>query len=122
MTLEEAEQMTHDLLKQYELHDWKFQWMQVRKRFNRAGQCCYSKQTIYLQPRFALCNTQEVVKMTVLHEIAHALTPRCGHNKTWKAMARSIGHTGNRYYGKEVRKRKSRLVTAASSSYKALTS
>ncbi len=114
MTLDDAEQMAYTLMAQHGLYDWKFQWMQVRKRFNRAGQCSCWRKTIWLQPRFVICNYPETVRMTVLHEIAHALTPGAGHSKVWKEKARSIGHTGNRYYGKEVKKRKSHLVTVAS--------
>ncbi len=115
MRLDEAEQMAHALIRHHGLHDYQFQWMQNRKKFNTAGYCSWKKKVISLQPRFVVCNYPVLVKRTLLHEIAHALAPKQGHNRHWKAMAIKIGHSGSRCYGKEVRKRKSRHVTAASS-------
>ena len=38
------------------------------------------------------------IKNTVLHEIAHALTPGHNHDHVWQAKAVSIGCDGERYY------------------------
>ena len=105
MSLEDTEKMAVSLMSFHGLRDWKFEWMQVRKRFNRVGQCSTHKKVISLQPRFALCNYPVIVKRTILHEIAHGLTPGNHHNKVWKQMAISIGDDGGRIYGKEVKKR-----------------
>ena len=106
MTLEEAEGMVAAFMRLYSLHGWKFEWMQPRKKFRRAGQCAWSRKTIMLQPYFARCNYPFIVKRTVLHEIAHALVgARNGHNRVWKEMAIKIGDDGGVRYGKEVKKR-----------------
>lgn len=105
MTLEESEKMALSLMRHHGLHDYKFQWMQPRKKFNLAGYCNWRDKVISLQPMFALCNYPVLVKRTILHEIAHALTPKQRHNRVWKEMAIKIGHSGNRCYGKEVKKR-----------------
>jgi predicted SprT family Zn-dependent metalloprotease len=110
MNIERAEQMALSLMRYHGVHDYKFELMQPRKKFCRAGQCSWVKKVISLQPYFIECNYPIVVKRTILHEIAHALTPKQGHNKQWKKMARSIGDDGGRCYGKEVKKRRNKKL------------
>lgn len=101
MKLEQAELMARGLMKKHGV-SYKFQFMPRRQRFNRTGQCNWSKKIISLQPAFVELNELKIVKNTILHEIAHALKPKHGHNKFWKAQAVAIGCTGLRCYGKEV--------------------
>lgn len=105
MKLEDAEKMVCSLMKYHGVLGWNFEWLQPRKKFNRAGQCSGSRKTISLQPYFVLSNYPMIVKRTVLHEIAHALTPGQHHNRIWKEKAVCLGHSGSRTYGKEVKKR-----------------
>lgn len=115
MKLKDAEKMVESLMRFHGLtshehsvvrHGWKFEWMQMRYKFRRAGQCIWSKGLIMLSPRFVECNAPIIVKRTILHEIAHALVgPRNGHNRVWKEMAIKIGDDGGARYGKEVKKR-----------------
>jgi predicted SprT family Zn-dependent metalloprotease len=103
MTLEEAEilyvrlAITHNC-------DYKFKWLERRKKFWRAGDCFWKTKIIRLQPTFVELNSEEVVTQVILHEIAHALTPKHRHNKFWKKKAIEIGYKGVRCYGKEVKK------------------
>lgn len=106
MTEPDAESMAKSLMRFHGLLPrWSFRWMEPRRKFNRAGQCNWTKKSIDIQPHFVRCNHPFVVKKTILHEIAHALSPKRGHGKEWKRIARAVGHTGSTYYGKEVKKR-----------------
>ena len=71
---------------------------------NLCGRCWIGKKKIIeittaymVSPHITL----EHIKETILHEIAHALTPGDGHGKKWKQMAIRIGCSGNRCAGKE---------------------
>ena len=58
-----------------------------------------------------LLNDEKEVTNTILHEIAHALTPGHHHDRVWKAKAREIGCTGDRCYsGKTVTTPESRYI------------
>jgi len=77
--------------------------MKRRKSFNRAGQCfSRTKKLIQLQPTYVELNEESSVRNTILHEIAHALTPNHNHNKFWKRKAIEIGCDGKRCYGSNV--------------------
>lgn len=124
MKLDDAEKMIYSLMRHHGLvvqdpetvgdrntdgslyrSGWIFEWLQSRKRFNLAGQCSHSRKVISLQPYFVLSNYPVIVKRTILHEIAHALTPGERHSKVWKEKAIALGCSGNRTYGKEVKRR-----------------
>lgn len=96
------EKGARELLDAHGLRDWTFGWMRRRDPFSRAGQCNWKHKTIELQPTFAEVNSGYRVMQTLLHEIAHALKPRHGHNKHWKRQARALGHSGERCYSKNV--------------------
>ena len=86
------------LFKKFGLESWKFEWANTRRRF---GRCSYSDKTIEISIVLALLNSEAEVMNTLLHEIAHALTPGKGHDSTWKSKAVEIGCTGNRCYSSE---------------------
>ena len=46
-------------------------------------------------------NSEKSVENTILHEIAHALTPGKGHGPVWRAKAIEIGCDGKRCYSSE---------------------
>lgn len=56
-----------------------------------AGMCDYNNNTISLSSAILSLWSQEQVEDTILHEIAHALTPEAGHGREWKAMCRKLG-------------------------------
>ena len=43
-------------------------------------------------------NSPEAIKDTILHEIAHGLTPHQGHNEVWIRVCKAIGGNGERCY------------------------
>lgn len=60
---------------------------------DKIGLCDYNRKTISLSTVFmrgATCNYAKV-KKSLLHEIAHALTPGHSHNGIWKEVCRKIG-------------------------------
>lgn len=60
------------------------------------GVCSYSKKVIYLSNYLLATNNEAEITDTLAHEIAHALTPGCNHNKKWKAVCKALGGNGER--------------------------
>lgn len=60
-----------------------------------CGQCCYTKKLIRLSKTYISLNEEELVKNTILHEIAHAISYHVygerGHGKTWRFVCIKIG-------------------------------
>ena len=98
MTKQDAENIVNGLIVEHGLTGWTFRWMRRREPFSRAGQCNWVKKTIELAPVYVELNDARHVMNTILHEVAHALTPNHGHNKYWRAKAQAIGCTGARCY------------------------
>ncbi len=74
---------------------WRFQFDNARRRF---GCCKYRPKLITLSKYLTELNDEKTVINTILHEIAHALTPGHGHDLVWKRKALEIGCDGNRCY------------------------
>ena len=108
MNLQTCEQLYRDLALKHRC-DYEFKWMKRQAKFARSGECNWSKRIIRLQPTYVELNTVEEITNTILHEIAHALTPKHGHNYFWKRKAIEIGCTGKRTYGKNVIREKAQL-------------
>jgi len=105
MNIINAEYMAKQLIIKHGVANYAFSFMKTRRNFSAAGNCNWKEKTIKLQPTFVKLNSYEIVRNTILHEIAHALKPRHGHNKFWKRTAENIGCNGTRCYGKEVLKK-----------------
>ena len=91
-----AQALAVDLMEQHGLlyRGWSFKWDYAKKR---AGRCTYSTKTISLSKYVVQIREESLVKNTILHEIAHALTgPGHGHDRVWQRQAREIGCTGQR--------------------------
>ncbi|HTW93745.1 MAG TPA: SprT-like domain-containing protein [Tepidisphaeraceae bacterium] len=69
---------------------WKFKWDRATRRF---GCCNHHRKTISLSLALTRLNPESQVRDTLLHEIAHALTPGHGHNRHWKKKCVEIGAT-----------------------------
>lgn len=61
------------------------------------GQCRYSEREIALTRWFIELNEKDCVEDTILHEIAHALTPGHGHDGFWQAKCLRIGCSQSRF-------------------------
>lgn len=97
MRLLEAEKITKELMQQHGLIDngWKFEWL---KHSLIAGQCNYTQKKIVLSLELTALNTESEVKDTIIHEIAHALTPGDGHGKKWKEKCIELGCRPEQYF------------------------
>lgn len=96
MNLNDAKNMAINFMNQYGLlnNGWSFQF---DRGMQRLGCCNYKKKCISLSAPIAEINEEEIVKNTILHEIAHALAfPFCGHGYHWKNMCMKIGAKAKR--------------------------
>ena len=85
-----VESMARQLMAEHGLHDLRFEY---RSYMLRMGVYDYSGEIpiIAIDYGHALKSDLERVRDTILHEIAHALTPGCGHRLKWQEMPRSLG-------------------------------
>lgn len=89
-----CEELAIKLMTQYGLiqnivhSNWTFEFDYATRRF---GLCDYSRKTISMSKLLVYLNSEDVVKDIILHEIAHALTPRAGHGPKWRIICEAIG-------------------------------
>lgn len=85
-----ATKMLRDELNAHGLSAWG-----VRLNHNAdsrfLGLCSYKDKCIILSSHHIDIHPEPEVINTIKHEVAHALTPGCGHNEVWAAKAREIG-------------------------------
>ena len=63
----------------------------------RAGACYLKEKKLSFSRNFVKNSSEEDIKDTILHEIAHALVgPMHGHDKVWKEMASELGCSAKR--------------------------
>jgi hypothetical protein len=86
----------NELSKKYGLNDWTFVFDSAK---SRNGITRYDKKQISIS--YHILNSdnspKEWAMNTLLHEIAHALTPGTGHNQIWRQKAIEIGSDGLQY-------------------------
>lgn len=108
-TLSRIEVVTYgnEQLKKYNLTD-RFDLVFTNLRSGRVGQTeCKVRGEgiihgkIVIDLKHAEHDPISDVRDTILHEIAHAITPGAGHIQLWKDTAISIGCSGERYYNCE---------------------
>ncbi len=90
-----AASLARRLMRENGLYGWTFEFDRAKRRF---GACHYRTWTISLSAPLVSLNSEERVRNTILHEIAHALAPGHGHDYVWRMRARSIGCDGLRCY------------------------
>ena len=83
---------------------WSGKMDDAKKRF---GLCQMNSKEISLSSPLAKLNSEDEVRDTILHEIAHALAwelyhENCGHDERWQAICRRIGARPERTYDDEV--------------------
>lgn len=95
MELKAAQEKAKQLMIQHGLTDWAFTWDNAKMRL---GQCSYKDKTISLSRILTIHRTEADTVNTILHEIAHALTPGHGHGhgRMWIHTAKLIGCTAER--------------------------
>src|SRR6266849_4598630 len=86
---EEILRFASGLLSAHGLHDWSFAF---NRRKQEMGLCYFGSKCIELSVHFIERNDDEVIRDTLLHEIAHALVvPGHGHGPCWKQKCLEIG-------------------------------
>ena len=96
----EAADLARALMARWGLDDWRFEFDAAVRRF---GHCRFEARTISLSRHLVALNEVEVVRDTILHEIAHALAgPRHGHDAVWRRTAVHVGARPDRTFGDEV--------------------
>lgn len=88
-------QLADSLLTEHGLYQqgWRFRWDNGKRR---AGACHYADLHI-TGSRYLLPTAPDAqIRETLLHEIAHALTPGRGHGPVWRAKLIEIGGSGAR--------------------------
>lgn len=79
----------YNLLQQHELFDWR---IELRKKMEgKLGACYYKGKIIAISKYYAENNSRQNVVNTILHEIAHALTPGHKHDSIWLETAQKLG-------------------------------
>lgn len=101
MELVKAQRLAEKLIYKHNLDvkGWTFSFDNARRRF---GCCKYRTKKITLSKILTLLNDEGRVKNTILHEIAHALTPGHHHDWVWRQKAIEIGCDGNRCYNSKI--------------------
>ena len=81
---------------QHGLMDWG---VKISARMRRISGCCdYRKREIRLASWIFQPGAGEKIRDTILHEIAHAMTPGAHHGPAWKVAAMAIGAKPNRCF------------------------
>lgn len=94
MDIKRAEIIAKDLIG-YHLKDFYFSFCEAKTFF---GFCNNTKKIIELSGPLVELNQEADVIDTIIHEIAHGLTPGQKHNKIWKQKAIDLGDDGARCY------------------------
>lgn len=98
MQLTDAATLTRKMMNEHGLGHWMFEWDKSVRRFG----CCHrGEKKITLSEYLVRLNTEERVLHTIVHEIAHALTPGDHHGPKWKAKCRELGIKDTRCYSRE---------------------
>ena len=83
--------MARRLMDEHGLTGWTLAFGEAR---TRLGACHFRHHVIRISRTHALEGSEEQIRNTVLHEIAHAIAGHgAGHGPLWKATARRIGAT-----------------------------
>jgi predicted SprT family Zn-dependent metalloprotease len=85
----QSRELALHLLRDHGLRDWSFAFNRSKRQM---GCCRYGPKVIELSRHFVERNDLDLVRDTLLHEIAHALVGLGhGHDAVWKAMCLRVG-------------------------------
>jgi predicted SprT family Zn-dependent metalloprotease len=94
-----ALRLARTLLDEHGLHDWT---VGLDRAKTRAGATHFRHRRITLSAPLTRAHDEDLVRDTILHEIAHALVgPAHGHDRVWKAKAREVGASDERCFSSE---------------------
>jgi ribosomal protein S27AE len=90
MTRAEAVTFCHNKLAEHGLSKWHVRLTtDITSGF--LGLCSHRDETIILSAQHIDIHDDKMVENTILHEVAHALTPGHSHDLIWRAKAKQIG-------------------------------
>jgi predicted SprT family Zn-dependent metalloprotease len=95
MHITKAKHLAQKTMTAHGLTGWAFEFDDSVRRF---GACHWTTKKITLSRALVRLNDEARVLNTILHEIAHALTPGVWHGPAWVEMAKAIGCDGRRCY------------------------
>lgn len=94
-----ALRLARALLDEHGLRDWS---VGLDRAKTRAGATHFRQHRITISGPLTRLHDEDLVRDTILHEIAHALVgPQHGHDRVWKAKAREIGASDSRCFSSE---------------------
>lgn len=106
MTINQAVTLAKNLLEKHiELRGWR---VTTNRRKSAFGLCSYTKKEIQLSSFLIPECTEQGIIDTILHEIAHALTPGHHHDNVWKRKCLELGGNGERV-GSDTKYKKDRV-------------
>jgi predicted SprT family Zn-dependent metalloprotease len=92
MNRNDVHKMTRTIMNDHGLQDWKIK-LSNSARF--AGRCMYGLRTIEISVKIAEHVSDEEIKDTITHEIAHALVGHAaGHGRAWIVQHIALGGSG----------------------------
>jgi len=89
-TRDQVIEQATELMSYHGLEGWSLKLDRPRST-RRAGQCRYRDQEIGLTEPYALKASPADLEQTIIHEIAHALTPGAHHGTKWKNKMIELG-------------------------------
>jgi SNF2-related domain/Helicase conserved C-terminal domain/SprT-like family len=90
MTRQQAVELAHKKLKEFGLQTWHVAiTTDITSGF--LGMCSHQDETIILSAHHIDIHDDKMVENTILHEVAHALTPGHSHDLIWRNKAKEIG-------------------------------
>lgn len=94
MDLRQAVALGRRLVSEHGLDGWS---VSLDRAKTRAGACRFRTRQITLSRHLTALHSEDEVRDTILHEIAHALVGAGhGHDRHWRATALAIGCSGQR--------------------------
>ena len=88
-----AKNVTELFFEKHNIYNWNFK---LNRKKSACGTCNYTHKVISLSKYYLKNAKIDDIINTILHEIAHVLTPRHHHDRIWKSVALSIGNSGTR--------------------------
>lgn len=88
MTEDDVRNLAREELDCNGLMHWNFQFNNSKAN---SGLCDYEKKTIYLSRKYYELMDNHEIHNTILHEIAHVLTPGDQHGKLWQQACEKLG-------------------------------
>lgn len=88
MDLKRLKERARMMMDKYGLKDWALEFDNSLSHF---GLCSYDRRTIFISNYAVSHATDFDLLDTIMHEIAHALTPGEGHSRVWKKKCKEIG-------------------------------